>query len=533
MLTSLFGTAEFSVIVAKGHTIKPSSLWQVLSTIYTGMAREYLASWRSALQRTTEARIFVWRTCKVWCFTILVHPYLLQRMRNSPPYCRNFFHTYTYRNNCPFNGISMGPRLPSSEGIPNICEANKTFEVVIKQIVWRKDIKTTWCYLFTRLPDPFSFRQGCPGKSLHGWRFTRPQERQDAMRRKVALKITRRHCWKLATGFAQTSPPDLLFKASDGSRHVGGKKNWSKKIHGGHFDPSRRPTIVAAIKAGVQINRLPWAARKPELRKTSGGSSCFEACSQQCQSSLVLSSCIVAAPFPNPKAKRILMCISTKIRCGSKSGNLIALILQPLLLRNSKCFVFVCFPSPKLSHCSCQPVRLPSTCVPCNREGNGHESGGNDAIVTTEVGLASSALFTCSLLRQCWRDSSQAAQKNKLLTTLNGLGTDFKASRARKFTACECSAIRCKYDSADDPWRSMKIAGPWFFVLIFLSVSLLCACQCGNSQSLHKSFMAVLMLGWLAQFLLHSRLFSFFLLWKIEAQLFCKKGVAKLDILAF
>lgn len=53
----------------------------------------------------------------------------------------------------------------------------------------------------------------------------------------------------------------------------------------------------------------------------------------------------------------------------------------------------------------------------------------------------------------------------------------------------------------------MKIAGPWFFVLIFLSVSLLCACQCGNSQSLHKSFMAVLMLGWLAQFLLHSRLF--------------------------
>lgn len=83
MLTSLFGTAEFSVIVVKGHTIKPSSLWQVLSTIYTGMAREYLASWRSALQRTTEARIFVWRTCKVWCFTILVHPYLLQRMRNS------------------------------------------------------------------------------------------------------------------------------------------------------------------------------------------------------------------------------------------------------------------------------------------------------------------------------------------------------------------------------------------------------------------------------------------------------------------
>lgn len=136
---------------------------------------------------------------------------------------------------------------------------------------------------------------------------------------------------------------------------------------------------------------------------------------------LVQLHCGAGAPFPNPKAKRILMCISTKIRCGSKSGNLIALILQPLLLRNSKCFVFVCFPSPKLSHCSCQPVRLPSTCVPCNREGNGHESGGNDAIVTTEVGLASSALFTCSLLRQCWRDSSQAAQKNKLLTTLNGL----------------------------------------------------------------------------------------------------------------
>lgn len=220
-------------------------------------------------------------------------------MRNSylasVPHIVETFFIHTNPNNCPFNGISMGPRLLSSEGIPNICEANKPLKS-FKQIVWRKDSKTTWCYLFTRLPDPFSFRQGCPGKSLHGWRFTRPQERQDAMRRKVALKITRRHCWKLATGFAQTSPPDLLFKASDGSRHVGGKKNWSKKIHGAHFDPSRRPTIVAAIKAGVQINRLPWAARKPELRKTSGGSSCFEACSQQCQSSLVLSSCIVAHP---------------------------------------------------------------------------------------------------------------------------------------------------------------------------------------------------------------------------------------------
>lgn len=227
------------------------------------------------------------------------------------------------------------------------------------------------------------------------------------------------------------------------------------------------------------------------------------------------------------------MCISTKIRCGSKSGNLIALILQPLLLRNSKCFVFVCFPSPKLSHCSCQPVRLPSTCVPCNREGNGHESGGNDAIVTAEVGLASSALFTCSLLRQCWRDSSQAAQKNKLLTTLNGLAQISRLAElenSQLVNAQLYGASMTRLMILEGPWR-LQVPGSlcWYFYLCLCCVlaNAATARVCTRVSWRFWCLVGSLNFYYIVDF------FSFFLLWKIEAQLFCKKGVAKLDILAF